>query len=172
MSNRLAVILEEKQVRQDQISSALGVTAATISRWCSNISQPSLDKLYMLASILKVDLSELTYGDTKVVSFKGTLDLSVVASRDVFLEMVMGSKDLLSLQKAVFFFKSEFPDGSTISYPLTLFGYMSLDRPTHISIIEVGEIITNCKFTKLTVENCDETLHVTFRCPSNKKISA
>ena len=171
MANRLAVILNEQQVRQDQIGRALGVTAATVSRWCSNISQPSLDKLYMLSSILKVDLADLTYGDTKIVTFKDSLELSVIGTRDVFLEMVMGSKDLLSLQKAIFFFKSEFPDGSTYSYPLTLFGYMSLDRPTHISLIEVGEIITNCRFTKLTVENCDEVLNLTFRCPAQNKIN-
>ena len=166
MANRLAVLLHQRQIRQDVVASAIKVTPATISRWCSNTSQPSMEKLYLLAAYLNVDFSELLYGETKTVTFQDKIHLSILGSDDAFLHLVMGTTDLLNLQKTMFVLRSDFPDNSMQSYPLTLFGYANLYQPTNISMIEVGEIIEHCKFTTLSVENCKEQLRLTFLCPS------
>jgi len=172
MPNRLAIILQEKGITQETIASALKFTPATVSRWCSNLAQPSIDKLYLLASFLKLDISKLLYGETRVIKFRKELQLKVLDTDDAFLQMIMGSSDLLKLQKASLFFETKFPDGSSEAYPLSLLGYTNLYRPTHISLIEIGVIIDNCRFTTLTAENIDEDLRITFMCPSPSILKA
>ena len=41
------------------VSGQLGKNEATVSRWCSNTSQPSLEMLMKIASILNVDARRL-----------------------------------------------------------------------------------------------------------------
>jgi transcriptional regulator with XRE-family HTH domain len=36
-----------------------GKDEATVSRWCANVSQPSLETLFAIAKVLKVDVREL-----------------------------------------------------------------------------------------------------------------
>ena len=37
----------------------LGVSAVTVSKWCTNSSQPDLGNLMRIANVLKVDVNEL-----------------------------------------------------------------------------------------------------------------
>ena len=53
--NRLKVVLVEQNRTGKWLAEQLGKNEATISRWCSNASQPSLEMLVKIASILKVD---------------------------------------------------------------------------------------------------------------------
>ena len=53
--NRLKVVLVEQNRTGKWLAEQLGKNEATISRWCSNTSQPSLEMLVKIASILKVD---------------------------------------------------------------------------------------------------------------------
>ena len=57
--NRLKVVLAEKRIKNKELAQQLGVTEATVSRWCSNESQPSVDHFYGIAEYLDVDLREL-----------------------------------------------------------------------------------------------------------------
>ena len=41
--NRIKVMLAEKKETNKWLASALGVNAATVSKWCTNSSQPSLE---------------------------------------------------------------------------------------------------------------------------------
>lgn len=60
--NRLKVVLVEQNRTGKWLAEQLGKNEATISRWCSNTSQPSLETLVKIASILKVDPRTLLNG--------------------------------------------------------------------------------------------------------------
>ena len=53
--NRLKVVLAEKNIKGKWLAKQLGKNEATVSRWCSNSAQPSLEMLVKIASILNVD---------------------------------------------------------------------------------------------------------------------
>ena len=61
--NRLKVVLVEQNRTGKWLAEQLGKNEATVSRWCSNASQPSLEMLVKIASILKVDPRELITGN-------------------------------------------------------------------------------------------------------------
>lgn len=57
--NRLKVVLAEQHKTGKWLAEALGKNESTVSRWCTNESQPSVETLVMIASVLKVDVKEL-----------------------------------------------------------------------------------------------------------------
>ena len=60
--NRLKVVLVEQNRKGKWLAEQLGKNEATVSRWCSNTAQPSLEMLVKIASILNVDPRELITG--------------------------------------------------------------------------------------------------------------
>lgn len=60
--NRLKVVLVEQSRTGKWLAEQLGKNEATISRWCSNSAQPSLEMLVKIASILKVNPRSLING--------------------------------------------------------------------------------------------------------------
>lgn len=165
MFNRLYIVLKEKNIRQDELAKHFQTTPAKISRWCNNISQPSWETLHLISNFLKVDISHLIYGTPKTISVKGEIDLSVLGVNDAFLQMVIGKSDLPNIQGGYFQLLTDYKNGRTESYPLSLISYVSLYQNPKIPAIQVGEVIENCKFTKLKIENCKEELQLTFLCP-------
>lgn len=57
--NRIKVVLVEKKKTSKWLAGELGKDPATISKWCTNTSQPDLNTLTKVAQLLKVDISEL-----------------------------------------------------------------------------------------------------------------
>lgn len=57
--NRIKVMLAEKKKTNKWLASAVGVNAATVSKWCTNSSQPSLETLIKIAELLEVNYTEL-----------------------------------------------------------------------------------------------------------------
>ena len=57
--NRIKVVLVEKKRTSKWLSEQLGVTPSTVSKWCTNSSQPDLGKLLKIADLLEVDIREL-----------------------------------------------------------------------------------------------------------------
>ena len=57
--NRIKIVLIEQRHTGKWLAEQLGVNAATVSKWCTNSSQPSLDMLSKIAAALKVDYTEL-----------------------------------------------------------------------------------------------------------------
>ena len=57
--NRLRVALAEKNLKNRALAKELGVTEASVSRWCSNDTQPSPEHFLAIAQILDVDVREL-----------------------------------------------------------------------------------------------------------------
>jgi transcriptional regulator with XRE-family HTH domain len=58
-ANRLKVVLVERNKTSKWLAETLNMNPATISRWCSNKTQPSLDTLSEIAKVLDVDIREL-----------------------------------------------------------------------------------------------------------------
>lgn len=59
MLNRISEVLQEKNLKQVDLAHELGVVKSTVSMWCSNTSQPTLQKLSEVARVLEVDITEL-----------------------------------------------------------------------------------------------------------------
>ena len=57
--NRLKVVLAEKKKASKWLAEQLGKDPATVSRWYTNVSQPSLDMVIKIADLLEIDYSEL-----------------------------------------------------------------------------------------------------------------
>ena len=57
--NRIKVVLAEKNRTNKWLAEQLGKNVSTVSKWCTNSSQPSLEVLPDIARILEVDISEL-----------------------------------------------------------------------------------------------------------------
>ena len=57
--NRIKVVLVEKKRTSKWLAGELGKDPATISKWCTNSSQPDLQTLTKAAQLLDVDISEL-----------------------------------------------------------------------------------------------------------------
>lgn len=57
--NRLKVVLAEKKRTNRWLAAQLGKNEATISKWCTNSTQPSLDDLVAIAKCLEVDMKDL-----------------------------------------------------------------------------------------------------------------
>lgn len=57
--NRLKVVLAEKNKKGKWLAEQLGKNEATVSRWCSNTTQPSLEMLVKIAKILNAEAKDL-----------------------------------------------------------------------------------------------------------------
>lgn len=57
--NRIKLVLVEKKRTSKWLSEQLGVTPSTISKWCTNSSQPDISNLLRVAKLLEVDIKEL-----------------------------------------------------------------------------------------------------------------
>ena len=57
--NRIKVVLADKQKTNKWLAEQLGKDKSTISKWCTNTSQPDLESLIKIAKLLDVDVAEL-----------------------------------------------------------------------------------------------------------------
>lgn len=57
--NRIKVVLVEQNKTGKWLAEQLQKNEATISRWCSNTSQPSLEMLVKIADVLGVETKDL-----------------------------------------------------------------------------------------------------------------
>ena len=57
--NRIKVVLVEKKRTNKWLAEQLGKDPATISKWCTNTSQPDLATLAKVANLLEVDVKDL-----------------------------------------------------------------------------------------------------------------
>jgi putative transcriptional regulator len=63
--NRIKIVLVEEGRTSKWLAEKMDKNTATVSRWCTNEMQPSLETLVKVAEVLKVDVREL------LVSTKG-----------------------------------------------------------------------------------------------------
>ena len=63
--NRIKLVLVEKKRTNKWLSVQMGVTPSTVSKWCTNSSQPDLPSLLKIADLLEVDIKELIVREYK-----------------------------------------------------------------------------------------------------------
>lgn len=63
--NRIKVMLVEKNKTAKWLAKELGKDPTTVSKWCTNQSQPTLEILIKIADLLEVDYTELVRVETK-----------------------------------------------------------------------------------------------------------
>ena len=57
--NRIKMVLFGKKRTARWLASEMGVTPSTVSKWCTNTSQPDLATILKIADLLEVDIREL-----------------------------------------------------------------------------------------------------------------
>jgi transcriptional regulator with XRE-family HTH domain len=62
--NRIKIVLAEKNRTNKWLAEVLGKNEATVSRWCTNETQPSLETLVEVAQVLDTDVRELLHRTT------------------------------------------------------------------------------------------------------------
>ena len=63
--NRIKVVLVEKKRTNKWLAAQLGVNPSTVSKWCTNSSQPDLNSLLKISDLLEVDIKELIVRECK-----------------------------------------------------------------------------------------------------------
>jgi putative transcriptional regulator len=57
--NRIKAVLAEEGKTNKELADQVGVAEPTVSRWCTNTQQPSLEMLFEIAKVLKRDVRDL-----------------------------------------------------------------------------------------------------------------
>lgn len=57
--NRIKVVLVDKKRTNKWLAEQLDKDPATVSKWCTNSAQPSLEMLIKIAKLLEVEVNEL-----------------------------------------------------------------------------------------------------------------
>lgn len=57
--NRIKVVLVEQDKSGKWLAEQLGKSTCTVSKWCSNATQPDLQTLSKIAQLLNVDIRDL-----------------------------------------------------------------------------------------------------------------
>ena len=63
--NRIKVVLVEKKRTNKWLAEQMGVKPSTVSKWCTNSSQPDVASLLRIADLLEVDIKELIVREYK-----------------------------------------------------------------------------------------------------------
>lgn len=57
--NRIKVVLADKKKTNKWLAEQLGKDPATVSKWCTNVSQPSIETFIEIAKSLGVEVQDL-----------------------------------------------------------------------------------------------------------------
>ena len=57
--NRLKIVLVEQKRTSKWLSEELGVSPSTVSKWCTNSSQPDIETLARISKLLNVSIEDL-----------------------------------------------------------------------------------------------------------------
>lgn len=57
--NRIKIVLAEKEKSAKWLSEQLDKDKSTVSRWCTNDMQPSIETFYQIAEILDIEVRNL-----------------------------------------------------------------------------------------------------------------
>lgn len=63
--NRIKIVLVEKKRTSKWLAEQMGVNPTTVSKWCTNSSQPDLASLLKIVDLLEVDIRELLVREYK-----------------------------------------------------------------------------------------------------------
>ena len=62
--NRIKVMFVEKGIKNKWLFEQVGKAPATVSKWCTNMAQPTLETMMQIAKVLDVDFNDLVRIET------------------------------------------------------------------------------------------------------------
>ena len=65
--NRIKVMMAERMITNKELGKLLDKDPATVSKWVTNTSQPTLENLIEIAKVLKCDIGDLVRKDDSIV---------------------------------------------------------------------------------------------------------
>lgn len=65
--NRIKVMLAEKKRSNKWLAEQLHKDPATVSKWCTNSSQPTIESLLKIAELLEVNYTELVRAESVIM---------------------------------------------------------------------------------------------------------
>ena len=60
--NKIKIVLYEKDKSNKWLAEQLNVKSETVSKWCTNVNQPTIATLFRIAEVLEVPVSALLNG--------------------------------------------------------------------------------------------------------------
>ena len=63
--NRIKIVLLENEKTNIWLAEQLNVSRTTVSKWCTNDNQPTVETLFKIAAVLGVDVCELLVRKSK-----------------------------------------------------------------------------------------------------------
>jgi len=63
--NRIKIVLIEKEKTNIWLAEKLGMSSTAVSKWCTNVNQPTIENLFRMAEVLGVDTCELLVSKNK-----------------------------------------------------------------------------------------------------------
>jgi len=63
--NRIKLVLLENERSSSWLAAELGVSTTAVSKWCTNRNQPTVETLFNIAKLLKVEVSQLLHVNTE-----------------------------------------------------------------------------------------------------------
>ena len=77
--NRLKLVLVEQKRTGKWLAEQLGKDPSTVSKWCSNVTQPTLDILVNIAKVLNIDVKDLKHLTDIIAALKASKVVSYVS---------------------------------------------------------------------------------------------
>ena len=59
--NRLKVVLAEKDMTNKRLAELMGKDPAMVSKWVTNVAQPNVENLILIAKLLEVSVDDLLW---------------------------------------------------------------------------------------------------------------
>jgi transcriptional regulator with XRE-family HTH domain len=59
LKSRIGILLRSSKYRREFIQKELGVSANTLTNWCTGKTYPTIDKAFRLAELLETNIEEL-----------------------------------------------------------------------------------------------------------------
>ena len=59
--NRLKVVLAEKNMTNKRLAELMGKDPAMVSKWVTNVAQPNVENLILIAKLLEVSVDDLLW---------------------------------------------------------------------------------------------------------------
>ena len=57
--NRIKIVLVEHKRTNKWLAEQLGINPTTVSKWCTNTTQPNIETLLQIAKVLNVEVQDL-----------------------------------------------------------------------------------------------------------------
>lgn len=67
--NRIKAVFAEEGKTNKELADQLNVAEPTVSRWCTNTQQPSIEMLYAITKALKRDVRDFLIGVSKIFHY-------------------------------------------------------------------------------------------------------